>query len=151
MVVAAMGRHTDDVEVQQCGGGALRSIAAGDAACKQALLSAGGLAALKTADTAHFSCKETVRAAEEHLGDLGVELVYESCANTYTLRIVCAHRCLSHTLDVPGILLHAANNVLCMQRPLEPRDRGWVGHGGALHTVIRSVGCCHRASVSHET
>ena len=73
-VVAAMEGYANDLEVQQCGCGALRSIAAGDAACKQALLRAGGLAALKTAGTAHFSCKATVRAAEEHLGELGIDV-----------------------------------------------------------------------------
>ena len=48
-VVAAMGHHTADAEVQRWGCGALLNLANGDAACKQAIVDAGGVAAVVAA------------------------------------------------------------------------------------------------------
>jgi hypothetical protein len=71
-VVAAMRQHTADAEVQRNGCGELLNLAAGDAACKQAVMGAGGIEALVRAGKAfpqvHASVAEAIRLL---LGDLG--------------------------------------------------------------------------------
>jgi len=57
-VVAAMGDHAADVEVQRAGCVALWNIAAGSDACRQAVVDAGGAAAVVAAMGAHAALVE---------------------------------------------------------------------------------------------